>query len=148
LSTKTRELLLGKAGYVGKYSDYTDNGTTYRMTYATAWMDFGKPLALSILKRIMMVILGAQNQSVVFKWGFDYNSGTNSETATLGSVTAAEYGIAEYGIGEYNANQIINLISIPASGSGNVVQVGFEAQLALNSISIQKIDVHTKEGRL
>ena len=148
LSTKTRELLLGKAGYIGKYSEYTDNGTTYRMTYATAWMDFGKPMALSILKRIMMVILGAQDQSVVFKWGFDYNSGTNSETATLGSVTAAEYGVAEYGIGEYNANQIINLISIPASGSGNVVQVGFEAQLALNAISIQKIDVHTKEGRL
>ena len=101
-----------------------------------------------VIGKIAMVIIGARNQAVVFKWGFDYNSGTNSETATLGSVTAAEYGVAEYGIGEYNANQIINLISIPASGSGNVVQVGFEAKLALNSISIQKIDVHTKEGRL
>ena len=148
LYTKTRQVLIGKTGFVGMYSGYTDNGTTYRMSYYTAWMDFGKPMALSILKNIKMVILGAQNQDVVFKWGFDYTSGIGSETSTLGAVTVAEYGVAEYNIAEYNANLMTNLVSLPAGGSGKVVQVGFEAQLSSYAISIQKIDVYTKEGRL
>lgn len=148
LYTSGRQVLIGKAGYVGLYSGYTDNGTTYRMSYYTTWADFGNPLALSILKKIRMVVLGAQNQDVVIKWGYDYVSAAGGETTTLGSVTVAEYGVAEYGIAEYNANLMTNLISANPGGSGQVVQIGFEAQLSSYSISIQKIDVYTKEGRL
>lgn len=148
LYAKGQKLLIGNAGYVGQYGGYTDNGVTFRMSYRTAWLDFGKQLALSILKKISMVILGAQNQSVVFKWGFDYVSNTGGTTTTLGDVTVAEYGVAEYGVAEYNSNLMTNVISLPGEGSGKVIQIGFEAQLASYSISIQKIDVHTKEGRL
>lgn len=146
--TSSRQLLLGKAGYIGLYSGYIDGSTTYRMTYSTAWIDFGRISALSILKKIIMVILGAQNQDVVIKWGFDYNSGTGNETATLGEVLVSEYGVAEYGIGEYNSNLLINTVSVGGGGTGKVVQVGFESQMSSYAISIQKIDVYTKEGRL
>lgn len=146
--TSNRQLLLGKAGYIGLYSGYIDGSTTYRMTYSTAWMDFGRISALSILKKIVMVIFGAQNQDVVIKWGFDYNSGTGTETTTLGEVAVSEYGIAEYGIGEYNSNLLINTVSVGGGGTGKVVQVGFESQMSSYAISIQKIDVYTKEGRL
>lgn len=148
LYTKNRSLLIGKAGYVAKYEGFTDGGSTYRMTYYTTWMDFGRPAALSILKKIKMIVLGAQSQDIVVKWGYDYIPGTGIGTVTLSSITPAEYGVGEYGIAEYSSNQVTNLVTIPASGSGTVVQIGFEAQLESQSISIQKIDIHSKEGRL
>lgn len=146
--TSSRQLLIGKPGYIGLYSGFTDGGTQYRMAFASAWLDFGAPLRLSILKQLMMVVLGAQSQAVVMKWGFDYISGVGSESVTLGSVTVAEYGTSEYGIAEYNANLLTNLVKVNPSGSGKVVQVGFEANMSSYSIAVQKIDIFTKEGRL
>ena len=130
------------------YTGATDNGATFRLSYYTSWMDLGRPSVLSILKKINAVVMGASSQPFVVKWGFDYSGGTSSETATLGSVSVAEYGVAEYGIAEYNANQMINLLSFNASGSGKVVQIGFEAQMTSSTLSIQKVDIFTKEGRL
>jgi hypothetical protein len=95
-----------------------------------------------------MIVLGAQSQDIVVKWGYDYIPGTGIGTVTLSSIAPAEYGVGEYGIAEYSSNQVTNLVTIPASGSGTVVQIGFEAQLESQSISIQKIDIHSKEGRL
>ena len=148
LYARGQKLLIGKPGYIGRYYGSLDDGSTFRMTYATSWIDFGRPMALTILKKIMMVIIGAQNQSVVFKWGFDYIPFSGSDSSTLGGTAVSEYNISEYGIGEYNANPTVSVVSMPAGGSGKVVQVGFEAQSSSYPISIQKIDVYTKEGRL
>lgn len=148
LYTSSRKLMIGKAGYVGQYSGYTDNGSSYRVSYLSAWIDFGEPFRNSILKKIRAVVLGAQGQSVVFKWGFDYTSSYGSEAVALGAVTSAEYGVAEYSVDEYNANLIVNAVSVNGTGKGRVVQVGFEVVPASYVISLQKLDILTKEGRI
>ena len=148
LYTKGRDLLIGTAGYVGKYDGYTDAGLAYRMSYLTTWMDFGAPFNKSILKKIRAVVSGAQNQSLIFKWGFDYASYFGSDIVTLASATAAEYGMGEYNNGEYNANLTRNTVHVNASGSGKVVQVGIEATPSSYVISLQSLDILTKEGRI
>ena len=58
------------------------------------------------------------------------------------------YGEAEFGIAEFNANLATNVVSVNPGGRGKVIQIGFEAQIVGYQISIQKIDIYTKEGRL
>ena len=111
-------------------------------------MDFGSPITISILKKIKAVVLGAQNQPVVFKWGFDYTPNVGAESVTLGAITPAEYAISEYAVAEYNANLITNVINVNPTGSGRVVQIGFEANMTSYSIAVQKMDIFTKEGRM
>ena len=146
--SESRKLYFGQAGRIGEYSGYYDNGVSYRMGYYSSWLDFSDPVRTSILKKILMTIYGAQNQSVVYKWGFDYISATDSEVVTLetqGSV--AEYGTGEYGIAEYESTVIIQNPSVNTTGSGKVIQVGVEVQLVGNPISVQRIDLYTKDGR-
>ena len=145
--SKDRILYLGKAGYLGKYSGYSDNGAQYRMTYYTSWIDFGDPIRTSILKRINMTLFGTINQSIVYKWGFDYQSATHAQSNTITDTSVvAEYGVAEYGIAEYNRNLIIKSLNSPANGVGKVVQVGLECQIVGYPISVQRIDIYTKDG--
>jgi len=148
LFTQDRSLLIGKAGYVGKYDGYTDNGVSYRMSYFTTWLDFGAPYKNSILKKIRAVVSGAQNQSIIFKWGFDYVPFFGSDAISLTSMTPAEYDESEYVVAEYNANLIRNVVSVNTSGSGKVVQVGVEATPSGYSLSVQSLDILTKEGRI
>jgi hypothetical protein len=141
---------LGQAGYLGEYSGYYDNASTYRIGYFTTWLDFGAPVRTSILKKIMITLLGLTNQTLVFKWGFDYEGDYTSQSATLTGISdPAEYGIAEYGIAEYSGGgAFARTVSLNASGSGKVLQFGVEALVGGYPIAIQRIDIYTKEGRL
>lgn len=147
LYTSNRQILIGKAGYVGLYSGYTDNGSIYRFSYYTPWLSFTQTSRLNILKRINLILQGAQSQDVVVKWGFDYVPGSKQTTIELGSLSVAEYGTAEYGEDEYSANLLLNSVGIPAAGSGKVIQIGFEANMTTYSIAIQRVEIHSKEGR-
>jgi hypothetical protein len=119
------------------------------MSYYTSWVDFGNPMQTSILKKITMTLVGATNQEVVYKWGFDYATSQYSQSVTLGGTNSvSEYNDAEYGIGEYNLNTYVASFSVPASGSGKVIQVGIEARLQGLPISVQRVDIQTKDGRL
>ena len=140
-------LYMGQAGYIGEYDTYYDNASNYRMTYYTSWIDFGDPIRTSILKKINMTLFGVLNQPIVYKWGFDYSTGTGSQSVVLtGGSSIAEYGIAEYGIAEYNRNLTIDSISMNASGTGKVIQIGMECQVAGFPISVQRVDIYTKDG--
>lgn len=140
-------LYMGKAGYLGKYYGYTDNGTIYRMTYFTPWIDFGDPIRTSIMKKIMVSLIGTTSMGITFKWGFDYVGMTHSNTSSLSAgVTPGEYNIGEYSIAEYSRNAAIRNLAMSASGSGKVVQVGVECQITGNPLSIQRVDVFTKDG--
>jgi len=148
LQTQSRQLYLGQTGYLGLYSGYDDNGTQYRMVYYTSWLDFGKPVALIILKKLVYQLIGARGQPVVIKWGFDYNYAVNADSRSLTVQSFAEYGISEYGIDEYNPNVMLNRIDINASGSGKLAQLGFEALVNQYALAIQKIEIYGKEGRI
>ena len=149
-SAKDGSLYFGFAGYVGKYSGYIDRTSTYRMSYYTTWIDFAPEVLISILKKILVTLKGLSGQSVILKWGYDYIQNYFSETPPLSTLGAsAEYGIAEFGIAEFQSGLgDIQQVKVNGSGSGKVIQFGFEADINNAQVSIQRIDLYAKTGRL
>jgi len=149
LHTSNRKLYLGKAGYIGEYTGYLDDASQYRMEYYTTWIDFGNPIQTSILKKIKMALIGVINQVIIFKWGYDFVSAQQAQTATVtSSATEAEWGTSEWGIAEWGSIIDVSIINVNGGGSGKVIQFGFEGQINGTEISVQKIDIFTKEGRI
>ena len=145
--TEDRKLYVGQAGYIGNYTGYQDNGSTYRWSYYTNYFDFEQPTSIKILKKLGMVVIGGGNQVIAIKWGFDYTNNYNSSTLTLKPVTVAEYGIAEYGIAEYANGIALDNLKFNASGSGRVLQIGFESDINGSPLSVQKVDIAIKTGK-
>jgi hypothetical protein len=145
--TANRDLYLGQNGYIGKYEDYTDNGTAYRWSYYTTYFNLDQPSILKILKKIGLTVIGGGAQVVTIKWGFDYSSDYNSSTIVLAGSTIYEYGIAEYGIAEYTNGIAIDVAKFNASGTGKTLQIGFESDINGYPLSVQKVDVAVKTGK-
>ena len=145
--TQARDLYIGKEGYLGKYTGYEDNGDTYRMSYFTNYFDFGSATTNKILKRINVTAIGGSNQPIAIKWGYDYTRNYFSRGITLQRVEVYEYGTAEYNIATYTNGIALDIARIPASGSGTVLQLGFESDIDGTPLSIQKIDFFLKQGK-
>jgi hypothetical protein len=145
--TQDRNLLVGKPGYIGKYFGHSDNNTVYRMQYFTNYFDFDAATTLKILKKIGFVLIGGTNQSLAVKWGFDYTEGYQATTYTLATAVVYEYNIGEYNIAEYSSGIVLDRFSVQAGGQGTVMQIGLEADINGNPLSIQKIDVGIKKGK-
>ena len=145
--TQAKELLIGKASYIGKYQGSSDNGEIYRMQYYTNYFDFDQSTILKVLKKIGWVLIGGTNQAVSVKWGFDYTEGYQATTYNLATATVSEYNIGEYNIAEYSSGIVLERFSVNAGGQGSVMQLGLEADINGNPLSIQKIDVAIKTGK-
>jgi len=145
--TRSKDLLLGQEEFIGKYEGNLDKDLSYRLKYYTNYFDFGSPTALKILKKINMTLVGGQGADMVVKYGFDYSPSFVSRIISLGSVTIAEYGVSEYNIGQYTAGVVFDNQKIQASGAGNVIQIGLEAQIENFELSLQKLDCYVKTGR-
>jgi hypothetical protein len=146
-TTASREFLLGQAGYVGLYNGYTDNGAVYRMSYYSSYFDFQQPTLSKILKKIELLLIGAQNQDVTVKWDFDFQKAYQSAVTVIAPSVIAEYGLGEYNIGEYSGGIIIFTNNINGSGAGKTLQLGFETNINNNAVSLQKVDVFVKGGK-
>lgn len=148
-TTEDRNLLIGQKGGIAKYYGYTDNNATYRLEYFTSVSDLGEPTILKLLKKISLIVIGGSTQDFSIKYGFDYTTSYTSRafTTNLGG-TSAEYNIAEYNIGEFTSGIAINTITIQASGSGKVLQLGVEATISGVPVSVQKIDTYLVRGKL
>ena len=144
---QSKELLLGKPGYIGKYFGHLDNAATYRLQYYTNYFDFGSPTALKVLKKIGFVVIGGSGDAVAIKWGFDYKENYNSETKLLDTAVVYEYNIGEYNIAEFSNGVVLDQFQINAGGNGAVMQLGLEAELNGDPLSIQKIDVYVAQGK-
>jgi hypothetical protein len=143
-------LLIGKAGYIGKYTGYADNGSAYRMQYFTSHTDFGVPSATSILKKIAVVVVGGSDQNVTLKWAYDFTGNFYPQNVGIDVQGSAEYGTSEYGESDSEYSDGVNqttLVCYP-TGSGKVVQVGIEADINGNGLSIQKLEVFAKNGKI
>ena len=145
--TQDRQLYIGKPGYIGKYDSYEDNGATYRMSYFTNYFDFGSATTNKILKRINVTAIGGSAQPIAVKWGYDYTRNYFSRGITLQRVSVFEYGTAEYNVATYTNGIALDIANIPASGSGTVLQLGFESDIDGTPLSIQKIDFFLKTGK-
>lgn len=148
--TKSRLFYTGRAGYIGTYSGYLDDTEDYRMTYYTTWIDFGTPLIKSILKKIRVTVMGGSNQILAMKWAYDFSQDFFSEIATLPDVTnAAQYNVSQYNTtAQYAGGVYVNVLQANGTSQGQVLQFGFEVDISGNSLSVQKIDLLTKNGRI
>ena len=145
--TRSKDLLLGKTGYIGKYQNYIDNTATYKLKYYTNYFDFGSPTSLKILKKVNLTFIGGNGADVVVKYGFDFSPSYSSRIVELGGISISEYGVAEYNIAQYTAGVVYDNKKIDASGSGNTLQIGIETDVDDFEISLQKLDCYVKTGR-
>jgi hypothetical protein len=147
-SASDRMLLMGLPGYVAEYDGYLDNTSSYFFSYFGNYIDFGAPTTEKILKKIGFTMIGGINQPVAVKWGFDYADNYRTETVLLSNQAIYEYGVSEYGLAEYAGGIDIDQKRVNAHGRGKVLQFGFETEITGKPISIQKIDVYVKQGRI
>ena len=148
LSKRNGDLLIGKNGYIGKYGTYQDYTSAYRMLYYTNHADLGNANVTSLLKRLKIVVIGGTNQYVSIKWGFDFNTSYQSANALIPSQGISEYGIAEYNIAQYAEGVALQTLSVQASGSGKIVQTGYESNISGSPLSIQRIEIQSKDGKM
>ena len=153
LSRRNGDLLIGKNGYIGKYGTYLDHASTYRLQYYTNYADLGDANVTSILKKISVVVIGGTNQILTIKWSYDFSAQYYSTQAQIPISSIAEYGMAEYGangspVAYYSTGIQIGTLIGQASGYGKVVQTAYEIEINGSAISIQKIEIQAKNGKL
>jgi hypothetical protein len=145
--TRAGELLMGKVSGIAKYDGYTDNGTSYQMSYFTNYIDFGAPSNLKLLKNLKITIIGGSATEVTLNWGYDYSYAYKKKKFTLSTQVIAEYNIAEYGEGEFNAGVLVNRPTVNSSGGGQVVQLGVEVGVDGSPVSVQRMTAQAIVGR-
>lgn len=148
LSRRNGDLLIGKNGYVGKYGTFQDHTSQYRMQYYTNHADLGNQNVTSVLKRLKVVVIGGSNQFVTMKWGFDFIANYQAANAQIPLQGISEYGIGEYDIAEYSEGVALQTLSVNASGSGKIVQTGYESNINGSPLSIQRIEIQSKDGKI
>jgi hypothetical protein len=148
LARRNGDVLLGKNGYIGKYSTYQDYTSNYRMQYYTNHADLGNQNVTSILKRLKAVVIGGTNQFVTIKWGFDFRTNYQSANVLIPVQGVSEYGVGEYGIAEYSEGVALNTLAVQATGSGKIVQTGYESNISGSPLSIQRIEIQSKDGKI
>lgn len=148
LSRRNGDVLIGKNGYIGKYGTYQDHTSAYRMQYYTNHADLGDANITSLLKRLKVVVIGGTNQYVTMKWGFDFSANYLSANALVPTQGTAEYGVAEYDIAQYADGIALQTLSVQATGSGKIVQTGYEANINGAPLSIQRIEIQSKNGKM
>ena len=147
-SKRDGTLLLGQGGYVAEYTGYYDNTSSYRMSYFSTYIDFGTPLITSIIKKINVTMIGGNNQDVTIKWSYDFTQGYGSQQQRISSSSLAQYNIGQYGINEYGSGNVITAMSAQGTGSGKSAQIGIETDIYGYALSIQKLEVYAKNGKL
>jgi hypothetical protein len=129
-----------------------DDTSTYRLQYYTNHADLGNANVTSLLKRIKVVVIGGSNQFVTIKWGFDFSTNYLSTNVNIPTQGISEYGVAEYGanatvVAQYADGVALQTLSASASGSGKIVQTGYESNINGSPLSIQRIEIQSKDGK-
>lgn len=145
---RNESLLIGKPGYVGKYDGYTDNGTAYRFQYFTNHTDLGAPSVTTVLKRLTVLVIGGSNQYISVKWAYDFSSNYRSQTVNIPTKNVAYFGVSEYNVAQYSGGTALESLVAYPSGSGKIVQTGYEADINGSALSIQKIEIAAKNGKI
>ena len=150
---KAKALYLTQVDGIAEYTGYQDNGSGYLMSYFTNHFDLGSSNVNKILKKAGVTAIGSSGQDFALKVGYDYQTSYYSFPFTLKELIVAEYGIAEYGanaatVAEYNLGVSLDKLSSQVSGSGDIVQIGIETHVDGAPLSVQKLDVYAKQGRI
>ena len=141
-------IFLAAANGIAKYTGYQDNGAAYQMSYYSNYFDLGIPNVNKMVKRLTATTVGATGQSFALKIGYEYSPIYYSQAFTLETGVVYEYGVSEYNLSEYAGSVLINEQSAPASGAGNILQVGFAAMIDGAALSLQKLSIYAKQGKV
>lgn len=148
LRNRNRDLLLGKTNGIGLYNGYLDNNIEYRMRYFSNYMDMDNSSMTKVVKKVSITVIGGSGQDFVIKVGYDYVGNSFSYPFILNEGVGSEYGISEYNVATYTVGTLIDKINAQVQGSGKVIQIGFEANVEGSEISVQKLDMFVKTGRI
>ena len=148
--TRSKSILIGKAGYIGKYTGHLDNGSSYRFQYFTNHTDLGAPSVTSVLKKLSVVVIGGSDQYVTMKWGYDFNGNYYAQNVKIPSQGVSYYGVNEYNTASavYSAGTSLQTLVAYPTGAGKVIQTGYEADINGSALSIQKIEIQAKNGKI
>ena len=167
--TTTNVLRLGTAGHINTYQGHLDNvdstgtgGETYQVVYESGWNDLDQPSVHKLPKRLAVLMLGGNGQTVVLKWAFDFVDTFTTFSRTIGDITFAEFNIAEFGekwvtveggavsvqADEYAGTAIYNRTKTPMSKSGQLVKFGINITIEGSAVALQQIDMYSKFGRI
>ncbi len=132
-----------------KYGGYLDGSSTYTMDYFSQPLDFGQPSVVKFLKKFNLTVIGGQLSSAVLNWGYDYTENYSKQSFTFAQSSTAQFNVSEFNTtAEYSGGVDINTPKVNTTGSGNVVTIGVTSTINNNPLSIQKIDILAKIGRL
>tara|TARA_R110000803_G_C11900019_1_gene311972 strand:- start:188 stop:850 length:663 start_codon:yes stop_codon:yes gene_type:complete len=142
------ELYFAQPNGIAQYRNYLDETASYAMSYYSNYFDLEMPNINKIIKKLSATTVGATGQTFSLKVGYEYSPVYFSETFTIVAGTVYEYGIAEYNVAEYTGSVLITEQSAPAQGSGNIVQIGFTTTINGTSMSLQKLSIYAKQGKV
>jgi len=135
-----------------KYGGYTDDGASYTMKYYTNHLDFGDSTTLKKVKRMSLTIVSQSSErerDLLFRVGYDYiASSWYEEYGEMRYTAIAEFNVAEFGVGLYGTGDSTETLRVPMGGSGSVFQAGFEAVIDGYALSVQRVDLYVKQGRI
>jgi hypothetical protein len=143
-----KELLLGRAGFIAEYTGYLDNAAPYRFQYFTNHTDLGAPSVTSVLKKLSVVIIGGSDQYITMKWGYDFSGNYYAQTVKIPSQSVDYYGVSEYNIAQYSGGTSLQTLVAYPTGAGKVIQTGYEADINGAALSIQKLEIQAKNGKI
>lgn len=143
-------LLVGKTGYIGTYTGYLDDTSSYRFQYFTNHTDLGAPSVSSVLKKLSAVVIGGADQYVTIKWGYDFTGNYYSQNAKIPAQGVAYYGVNEYNTATaiYSAGVSLQTLVAYPTGAGKIIQTGYEADINGSALSIQKLEIQAKNGKI
>ena len=95
-----------------------------------------------------MVVIGGTNQYVAMKWGYDFSGNYYSQTVKIPDQGTYYYGVAEYGVSEYSKGTLMTELVAYPTGAGKVIQTGYEADINGAALSVQKIEIQAKNGKI
>ena len=145
-----RDLLIGKTNGIGKYDGYTDNGESYQLTYRSHFIDSGEATTLKILKQLAFSVLGGYGQTFTVELRFDYKDAITPFYYTIPASNLSYFNdsTAQFNVSEFSSGVSLEKIKASLGGSGNTIQIGFVATVNGSEVSVQKIDMFVKTGRM
>ena len=144
---RNRTMLIGQKGYLGIYGANSDDGASYRFQYFTNHSDLGAQSVTSLLKRIQVIVIGGSSQALVVKWAYDFSGNYLAQAVDIPAQGVDYYGIGEYNIASYSSGTALQTLTAYPTGSGKVIQTGYEATINGSPLSIQKIEIQAKNGK-
>ena len=149
-TTATESLQIGSKTGIASYSGYTDNATSYLLSYFSHPLGFGDTSKLKFLKKINLTTFDGAEAIVVLNWAYDYSGAYTKQAYTLPKSNVGQYNISKFNTeAEYSSSiSLINRQKINTSGQGTVVSVGVESTVEGNSIAIQELNIHALLGRI